>query len=162
MASSGQVGAQAHDPSTRRWRPIPPPPTDGLDTDATGVWTGRELVLMGRAGTGTPPPDVPPDQPYALLFDPSSDRWRAAPGPPEPVSIAGGQWIGSLILAYGRVGAAFDPASATWWTLPTVDDRPREFFTTVWTGEELIVWGGGMGESISAPPDGVAFRPTAP
>ncbi|MFN2589075.1 MAG: Kelch repeat-containing protein [Actinomycetota bacterium] len=39
-------------------------------------------------------------------------------------------------------GAAFSPGSATWRKLPAAPLEARTGHTTVWTGEEMIVWGG--------------------
>lgn len=57
-------------------------------------------------------------------------------------------WTGTEFLWWGHaegttlVGAAYDPESATWRRLADAPIRSRDGASVVWTGLELIVWGG--------------------
>ena len=63
-------------------------------------------------------------------------------------------------------GLAYKPSTDTWRKLPEFPLREREFPVLVWTGEELIVWGGAketLGNVHRDPPaplhDGAAYTP---
>src|SRR6185503_11773690 len=55
-------------------------------------------------------------------------------------------WGGSLILSSGfstNTGARYDPRSNTWTPVTTVGaPSARGWHSAVWTGREMIVWGG--------------------
>lgn len=52
-------------------------------------------------------------------------------------------------------GAAFDPATGTWRILAPGPLSPRSGAAGVWTGEEVLIWGGGP----DAVGDGAAYNP---
>jgi hypothetical protein len=63
-------------------------------------------------------------------------------------------------------GLAYRPSTDSWRKLPEFLLREREFPVVVWTGKELIVWGGAkkpLGNRIVDPPpplkDGAAYTP---
>jgi hypothetical protein len=52
----------------------------------------------------------------------------------------------------GPVGtAAYDPATDSWRRLPAGPLGKRESFSSVWTGKELIVVGGNLGDTLAQP-----------
>jgi hypothetical protein len=57
-------------------------------------------------------------------------------------------------------GAAFDPSAGTWRALPSAPISGRSGHSGIWTGSEMIVWGGtidnGFGETTA---DGAAYDP---
>ena len=88
-------------------------------------------------------------------YAPASDSWTAmtTAGAPSPRSLPTAVWTGSEMIVWGGAGpptgalnsgGRYSPASDTW--RPTsqgsgVPDR-RTRHTAVWTGNEMIVWGG--------------------
>ena len=68
----------AYDPAEDRWRTIAPAP-EALNL-ATGVWTGRELVVVGAALDDSNLADT--RTAGTLAYDPEQDRWRTLPAPP--------------------------------------------------------------------------------
>ncbi len=131
------------------WRPLFDAPLLGLNTEPDVTWTGSELVVVSFAHEGVD--DAPANQTYAALYDSTADRWRTSAAPPEQPPPASPVWANSRVI--WASGVAYDPAADHWLTLPAVDDRPREFPSAVWTGSELVVWGGSEGESVVRPPD---------
>jgi N-acetylneuraminic acid mutarotase len=80
-------------------------------------------------------------------------------------------WSGNEMIVWGglpsgrddhgglRSGAAFDPLASTWRKL---SDGPLEFGagrTAVWTGDEMLVWGGETGKDHRRPDNGAAYDP---
>lgn len=106
-------------------------------------------------------------------YNPASDSWRPLRDPPGQVdawenAITGpAVWTGSEMLIYGE-GLAFDPVGGEWRSISAPPGPRRSFGVTVWTGRELVVWGGcdssipqcdDLGEGILT--DGVAYDPAS-
>jgi hypothetical protein len=67
---------------------------------------------------------------------------------------------GGLIRSSGADyddGAAYDPETNAWRDLPPPPLAPRSNGATVWTGDEMLVWGGAGDDFLS---DGAAYDPT--
>lgn len=119
-------------------------------------WTGKEMLVWGGVvsrGVNT-----------GGLYEPTSDSWRPTstgsnvPLPGKLVAV----WTGSEMIAWGAyqfrhdwpvevTGGRFDPVTNTWAALPKEDIwtvEPRYDTTAVWTGEEMIVWGGRTGDQV--------------
>ena len=137
------------------WAALPPAPIE-VDADLTGTWTGRELLVTGvRAG---PDGTFIGSTEVAAAYDPVANAWQRLPAPP---SLDGpcrrsASWTGTELLVLGCLGkgAAFDPRANRWRSLPDVSTGDG---ITVWTGRELIGWGGGCcGDASSG---GSAYDP---
>ena len=120
---------------------------DHARTSHVAVWTGdRALVWGGHRGGLFSRFDAAED---GLSFDPVSGGWQPISEPPLPPFIpAFGAWTSEELLVLGTttrgfdvVGAAYQPASRSWRTIP-FPFRRSSGFTGVWTGTELVVWGG--------------------
>lgn len=109
----------AYRPTTRTWRPIPPAPLAG----DTAVWSGTELLVLGRAERG-PGPWL-----GGAAWDPRGGRWRrlatsplpagnefdvvlagGAPWPPSPTSTGSGPATAACTTWPPAPGACFAPA----------------------------------------------------
>ena len=60
---------------------------------------------------------------------------------------------------FSAEGARYDPVTDTWRTTPTAPIEARANAVTVWTGQEMLVWGGHTGSSSLW--DGATFNPTS-
>jgi hypothetical protein len=60
-------------------------------------------------------------------------------------------------------GVAYDPAANRWPALPMSPLHGRTAPTAVWTGSQMIVWGGSInnGQTQTDFKDGAAYRPAA-
>jgi hypothetical protein len=165
----------ALDPAGGPWRRIAQPPMSRFD--APPVWTGTEVVTAG-ASVRTDP-DVP-NQGAAhagtATYDPATDTWTVI-DPPADVRVdrlraPSALWSGREVLLIGAPGfggpateavrgAAFDPRAGTWRTLPEPGLSNRGAMASVWTGTELIVWGGAYFTGFTSEPqsDGMRYRP---
>jgi hypothetical protein len=92
--------------------------------------------------------------------------WTELAPPPYAASCAATAWTGRELFYWGgdrscqegpvrNEGAAFDAVTGTWRPLATAPIDGRSSAAAVWTGEELLVWGG-WGGNIRA--DGAAYR----
>jgi spore germination protein GerM/N-acetylneuraminic acid mutarotase len=161
--------AAAYNPSRNTWRRIAPLPEPR--NGASAVWDGREVLVIG--GAGAHPPAAAR---VGLAYNPATNRWRRLPAMESGRFDAAAVWTGRQLLVWGgsqRSGAAapaipphglaYDPRTDRWSPLPQAPLLGRLGPTAVWTGREMIVWGGERPASPSGTrsfADGAAFRPT--
>jgi hypothetical protein len=132
--------------------------------------TGSRDDTGGRAPSGAP---------VGEAIDLGHGRWSTV-----PLAPLGGRWAavtawtGHELLVWGgaashepyratdqvfATGAAYDPARHRWRKLAPAPISPRAAAASVWTGHELIVWGG-FDDITSAHPhavsDGASYDPT--
>ncbi len=81
-------------------------------------------------------------------------------------------WTGHELLVWGGTralgrlvdygdGAAYDPATDTWRDLPASPIAGRSGHTAVWTGSEMLIWGGQIDAGCATgTSDGAAYDPT--
>ena len=110
-----------------------------------------------------------------MRYDPSEDKWRQLA--PSPLTRRAGHsavWTGEEMIVWGGVpageasdnqlvlsdGAAYDPEADSWRRIPNAPIRSREGggAQAVWTGEEMIAWGGGGHRGRA---DGIAYDPAS-
>jgi hypothetical protein len=110
------------------------------------------MIVWGGVRAGRPRSD-------GAAYDPARRAWR--PIAPSPVGVAGGDggaaWTGTEMVVFAspsfdRAGAAaYDPRQDVWHRLPAGPLGPRESYVSVWTGRELLVFGGNRGDTIATP-----------
>jgi N-acetylneuraminic acid mutarotase len=110
---------------------------------ATAVWSGTEMILWAGQGTSDG------------RYDPSTDTWApiSGVGAPSPRSTHTAVWAGDEMIVWGgfatstyaalNTGGRYDPSSDSWTPTSTASaPGGRHGHTAVWTGNEMIVWGG--------------------
>lgn len=128
----------ALDPSSNRWRPIPPAPIAGR-ADAAVAWAGREMVVaLGTDATGARLLD-------GAAFDPETNRWRPiAPQPFDGAFRPATVWTGTELVVVasangGPSATAYDPAADRWRRLTAPPGSlTMPFPQVVWTGSEAV------------------------
>ena len=134
---------------------------------AGAVWTGSTMLIWGGLGQ---------DGPSGASYAPSANTWTtlSATGAPAPRVGHGAVWTGSKMLIWGGGdcwgacgsqhvygdGAQYDPDFDSWSPIPTQRaPSARTGHVVVWTGSELIVWGGyGPGEYTNPLGDGARYN----
>ena len=163
--SESNTGA-AYTPATNTWRPIPAAPFK-VRRAAMGAWTGKEFVVAG--GYCCPLASHHTTFRDAAAYNPATRTWRKLPR--MPARRAGGTavWDGKEVLFIGAYrpagsgfalsarGLAYSPATNRWRWLPAMPFA-RTGFAAVWTGRQLLVWGGLTAAGV-APPHGEAYTP---
>jgi N-acetylneuraminic acid mutarotase len=149
-----------YNPTTDTWTPVS---TAGAPTARwlhTAVWTGSEMVICFGTGNGSSSTvNLYPSGRY----NPAADAWTAGSTTEPQIGIASGSgtkvvWTGSAMvywggsgmrlgssLTYGRnTGGRYDPVLNSWKDLSTNPPVPpgRYGHTAVWTGSEMLVFGG--------------------
>ena len=141
--------------------------TSALDAvpaqDSTPTTVGTAPAAVVTTPTTNPPVemwvDLAPDT--AMVMPDSPLRERVAPAAVwtgEEMIIWGGS---ELDTPSGEIplddGAAFRPATGTWRTIAVAPVQGRAYAGAVWTGDEMIVWGGSRdGQTVG---DGAAYDP---
>jgi hypothetical protein len=138
-------------PLTDTWSEIASSPdVPRVNFGNTAVWTGTEMIVWGgccdaNGGGGG-------------RYDPSTDRWTptsVGANAASPRALHTAVWTGSEMIIWGGAtnnpilypmnsGGRYDPSTDSWTgiTIGADTPTPRTDHTAVWTGTEMIVWGG--------------------
>jgi hypothetical protein len=160
--------AAAYNPVTRTWRKLPPMPEPRWG--ATAVWDGTEALFIGGTLTDARAPTSD-----AVAFSPATGQWRRLPGMGYSRREFAAVWTGRQVLVWGGLtgtfqdreipphGVAYDPAVNLyqWSAMPKAPLRGRSDPAAVWTGSQMIVWGGMIPGTQKDTPatDGAAYQP---
>lgn len=134
------------------WQPMSEGP--GSRQYHTAVWTGAQMIVAG--GTSNSGSTLRPD---AYVYDPISDLWSKwnsnSFNNEAPRHSHCAVWTGSQMLLFGgddaedgfysNTGQIFDPNARNTFpvpALPTTGITARSGMACVWSGTQLIVWGG--------------------
>ncbi len=135
-----------YDPATDDWTYASAAGAPSSRTYACAVWTGREVIVWG----GFPTTNT------GARYDPTLDSWTATntgPNLPDARYACAAVWDGIRLLVWGGYsptagyppdGGRYTPASDSWQAISAGAAAPsgRASFSVVWTGTEMIVWGG--------------------
>jgi N-acetylneuraminic acid mutarotase len=96
-----------------------------------------------------------------FAFDPATGTWRKLSDVPAPKGCFEGSdkavWTGSELILWGITNAAYNPATDRWRKLPPPPAGGGGPSVVVWTGRQMIGWGGGCCDQELA--DGAAYTP---
>src|SRR5205823_5985661 len=135
-----------YNPGTDSWTATSTTNAPTARSGHTAVWTGSEMIVWG--GTG--------DVNTGGRYNPGTDSWTAtsttnAPAGREAHTTV---WTGSEMIVWGgyffdisdhflNTGGRYNPGTDSW-TATSTTNAPsgRGSHTSVWTGSEMIIWGG--------------------
>ena len=159
-----------YNPATDTWTATPTgPDTPSARQSHSAVWTGTEMIVwggrdrLGELSTGG-------------RFDPIANSWRPTTvvNAPEQRTGASIFWTGTKVLVWGgggclhgcqplNTGGLYDPASDTWTSTNASATAPfkRYSYSAVWTGNEMIVWGGNNGSPSVPFQSGARYNPAS-
>ena len=148
-----------YNPSTDSWIATSTTLTPAARYFHTAVWTGSEMIVWGGRG-------MIGELNTGGRYNPTTDSWTftdtcSAPIPRESHTAV---WTGSEMIVWGgwegftflghdpdqiaqfRTGGRYNPSTNSW-TATSTTNAPdgRTYHTAVWTGSEMIVWGGVVG-----------------
>jgi len=144
-----------YDPETDTWRTVGTSNAPTARFNHVAVWTGTKMLVWG--GT-TNWGNFYSDTKTGGLYDPLTDTWTAMSTVNAPSERLFPQvaWTGSELIVWGgcRVyslwatdcrgdGAIYNPTTNSWRTISPVNAPSiRDGSRGVWTGSQLIIWGG--------------------
>ena len=125
----------------------------------TAVWTGSKVIVWGGTAVYNATNSSFGD---GALYDPVLDSWTATStnGAPSPRYEHTAVWTGTEMIVWGGYsvtgvhwfgdGARYNPVTDTWTaTTATAAPAARYDHTAVWTGTEMIIWGGYGGSYLN-------------
>ena len=149
--SNGSTGSQndggRYDPTVNSWTTVS---TTGAPTRRavhTAVWTGSEMIVWG--GSSSSPFND------GGSYNPVADSWTSliTNGAPSARAYQRVVWTGSEMIVWGGYnnvtniylgdGGRYNPTSGSWVAMSTSGaPNGRMEHTAVWTGNEMLIWGG--------------------
>ena len=137
-------------PSSNTWLPVSATSAPAGREKHTAVWTGSRMIIWGGESNVSP---------YYLsnggLYDPSGDSWTSTSntGAPSGRFRHSAVWASGEMIVWGGAnnqtsfdtGGRFDPTANSWaqTSIPYATYmQGRDSFSTVWTGTEVVAWGG--------------------
>ncbi|MCU1268369.1 MAG: hypothetical protein JWM21_4687 [Acidobacteria bacterium] len=155
-----------YNPTTDSWMPTAALNAPVGRSNYSAVWTGSQMIVWG--GQGNP----------SLLqsggrYNPAADSWMptATLNAPSTRASHTAVWNGSEMIIWGgaptfnsdqrNTGGRYNPITDAW-TPTTMTNVPlaRSVHTAVWTGAEMIVWGG-TNSSSGTQGDGGRYNSTS-
>jgi N-acetylneuraminic acid mutarotase len=151
-------------PNDSAWTALP---TTGAPTARSGhvaVWTGDEILIWGGAAANDPTATS------VARLSPTTWSWQGTAPPPGARWGHAGVWTGAELLVWGGFsggvfspvddGGRFNKAASTWTPIAaTGAPSPRGLHSAVWTGTEMVVWGG-FDQDLTALGNGSRYNPT--
>ena len=137
-----------YDPANDSWEPtsLTNAPNGRIVLSAV-VWTGTEMIVWGGENGGI----------SGGRYDPATDNWLSTSTINAPGSRAyhTAVWADNVMIVWGgrdgqdagspplNTGGRYNPETDSWQaTTTTGAPTARSVHTSVWTGAEMIVWGG--------------------
>ncbi len=137
-----------YNPALNSWAIVTATGAPAARSGHTAVWTGTEMVIWGGAKVRGYYND-------GGRYDPAANTWTAIPtnGAPSERFSHTAVWTGTEMITWGGYNAStsrylnnggrYNPAADRWAALSTIGaPGPRQYHTAVWTGSEMVVWGG--------------------
>ena len=159
-----------YNPLTGVWQPIS---TNGAPSARhlhTAIWTGTEMIIWGGQTGGGATATWLND---GACYRPADDAWQSisAPAPMAGRCYHTAVWDGMEMLIWGgrsgtsptyihyADGARYRPATGDWLPISLAGSpAARSEHTAVWTGTEMLIWGG---TASSQPLQGGRYRPAS-
>lgn len=142
-------------PSTNTWTEIDQSGGPNVRSPHAAVWTGNEMIVWGASDVASSTFNLPT---LGGRYDPASDTWLPTTntGAPSRRYRHSAVWTGSEMIVWGgsenplsgnspgmNTGGRYNPATNSW--VPTSTEaapQQRHWHSAVWTGSEMIIWGG--------------------
>ncbi len=146
VGSAGGAGSTGdrYNPASDTWTPT----STGVffAGQPSAVWTGTQMIVWGGGNN------------RGARYTPSTNSWQVNTPVNVPFNRYGNSavWTGAEMIIWGggdgnsggalyKSGARYNPVTDSW-TQTAIDvntPAARDYHAAVWTGKEMIVWGGG-------------------
>jgi N-acetylneuraminic acid mutarotase len=144
-----------YNPSTNSWTAISTTGAPSGRGEQTAVWTGKQMVIWGGC-TQTIEQFICTGQNTGGRYDPSTNSWVATTTThaPSARSRHTAVWTGKRMIIWGggvcdffcgslNSGGRYNPSGNSWTATSTTGAPSARFgHTAVWTGKQMIIWGG--------------------
>lgn len=120
-----------------------------IRTRHVAIWTGTEMLVWGGIDTESEPVNT------GGIYNPTTDTWRTMTSINSPSGRRefSAVWTGNEMIVFGGVssenpnitntGGIYNPITDTWRSTTQTNAPSRRYtHTAIWTGTEMVVWGG--------------------
>src|SRR4029077_21282199 len=141
-----------YNPSTDNWTANRTTNAPSACGDHTAVWTGNQMIVWGGSPHG-----AVNGLNTGGIYVPGTDSWTATntTNAPAPRLYHTAVWSGSQMIIWGgaahngsfttyyNTGGRYNPGTDSWTATGTTNaPTGRQLHTAVWSGSEMIIWGG--------------------
>ena len=140
-----------YNPSTNIWTPMSMINAPDVRRYHTAIWTGTEMIVWGGEQSNNGP-----TLNSGGRYNPVTDTWTpmSTLNAPSARLVHSAIWTGTEMIVWGgdevsagvvsvNTGGRYNPTTDTWTPISIVGaPSPRSYPLAVWTGSEMIVWGG--------------------
>lgn len=147
--SAGKFPGGIYIPATRSWRPLTTIGAPLRHAGQSAVWADDRMIVWGGRDLNDTNVSL------GASFDPNTNKWTtlATTGAPSPRAIHSAVWTGNSMIVFGGMmsdsapdlsgtGGIYTPATNSWKSFRTEAVQARYDHTAVWTGSEMLVYGG--------------------
>ena len=145
-----------YDPGTDSWTATSTTNAPERRTQHAAVWTGSEMIVWGGGSANNAHFNT------GGKYNPNTDSWTtiSTTNAPAGRSLLTAAWTGNEMIVWGgniydgvshyfNTGGRYNPGTDSWIATSTVNAPVARYdHTAVWTGNEMIIWGGADGMSV--------------
>jgi hypothetical protein len=157
-----------YNPSTNTWTATTTINAPSAREEHTVIWTGREMIVWGGYAGG--PSNT------GGRYDPVTNTWTttSTTNAPPARSLHTAVWTGSEMIVWGgyvriagrppetQTGGKYNPGTDSWIATGRINAPFRRgSHTAVWTGSEMIIWGGSFSTGGRYQPAADSWRATS-
>ena len=157
-----------YDPNADSWVPTSTLNAPSGRAGQSIVWTGNEMIVWGGYDGFQKFLDS------GGKYNPVSDSWVMTSQSNTPLARGdhNAVWTGAEMIVWGgqsinpdsrypRIGGLYDPVNDVWFYTTTLDSPAGDdSYTAIWTGNQMVVWGGLVYSGLNAVPhDGGLYTP---
>jgi N-acetylneuraminic acid mutarotase len=143
-----------YNPSADSWTATSTTNAPGGREYHTAIWSGSEMIIWGGTVQGSSSDNI------AWRYNPGMDSWTVGStiNVPLPRHFHTAVWTGSEMIVWGgsyydglnyfilNTGGRYNPSTDSWTATSTINaPSGRVKHTAIWSGTEMIVWGGFVG-----------------
>jgi N-acetylneuraminic acid mutarotase len=151
----GPNGGGKYNPNTNSWTAISNINAPTLQSGPSAVWAGSEMIVWG--GSVTCQTFYQCETNTGARYNPTTNSWTATSTANAPIGRYGhtAVWTGNEMLVWGGInddgpftivfndGGKYNPSTNSWAAISSTNaPSQRTGYTAVWTGGEMIIWGG--------------------
>ncbi|MFV0542425.1 MAG: Kelch repeat-containing protein [Marinicella pacifica] len=157
-----------YNPSTDSWQTTSTTNAPSELNPHTSIWTGSEMIVWGNYYSRSNDAFLNTGGRY----NPVTDSWQPtstanAPSVTNPLTAV---WTGSEMIVWGTYysrshggyinsGGRYNPSTDSWQAIETLNAPSVRGHTAIWTGAEMIVWGGYYGSNNTSLNSGGRYNP---
>ena len=145
-----------YNPTTDNWTATSTTNAPTARRTHTAVWTGTEMIVWGGSPTistylntgGRYNPSIDSWTPTNTTNAPTARRYHTAVWTGSEMIVWGGYFQDNM-NHYWNTGGRYDPSSDSWTATGTTNAPDgRAIHTAIWTGSQMVVWGGTFYDGI--------------